>query len=115
VNALRGKRCVPAAHDSRRREAALALLVAATFALAASAATSSIGGSYELDAQIIGAGATTVSGANGLASDVLVGQNNTATLSGANGYTATTGFWSVAVRGGASDRVFEAGFEASTP
>jgi hypothetical protein len=115
VNARRGKRCLPASRDEHRREAALAALVAATFALAAGAATSSIGGSYELDAEIVGAGATTLSGANGLASDVLIGQNNAAVLSGANGYTAATGFWNVAVRGGASDRVFEAGFEASSP
>jgi len=32
-------------------------------------------------------------------------------LSGANGYSAATGFWSVAVRGGASERIFSGGFE----
>jgi len=91
--------------------AALLLCAVAAAPRAASTWTNSIGGSYELDAQVIAAGGASLSGANGLSADTVIGQNNAASLSGANGYSAATGFWSVAVRGGASERIFSGGFE----
>ncbi|HEY2394415.1 MAG TPA: hypothetical protein VGH81_00340 [Rudaea sp.] len=99
----------------RRIIAALLAGSATVLSFEASPETSSIGGSYELQAQIIGAGGATLSGSTGLNVDAAVGQNNATTLSGANGYTAATGFWSVQVQGGASDRIFQDGFEASIP
>ena len=91
--------------------AGLLLCAAIAAPRAASTWTTSIGGSYELDAQIIAAGGASLSGANGLSADAVIGQNNAASLSGANGYSAATGFWSVAVQGGASERIFSSSFE----
>ena len=115
MSAAREKQRVRDACATRRVSAALCSIAAAALALAAHPASTSFGGSYEIDAQVIGAGATTLTGAGGLTSDVVVGQDNAAPLSGANGSAAYGGFWNVAVRGGASDRVFQSGFETATP
>ena len=112
------RRKVIAAGDSspgRTFVTAAWLLATPLLTLAAVSAPSSIGGSYELDAQVIAAGGAPLNGANGLSSDVTVGQDNAATLSGADGYVALTGFWAVAARGGASDRIFQASFDPSGP
>jgi hypothetical protein len=106
-------RDAPNAHVAHCSGALLLALPALAFA--AGASKSSIGGSYELDAQVVAAGGSTLGGANGLSAVVVLGQNNAAALSGANGYAASTGFWSVATQGGASDRIFHGSFESSGP
>lgn len=110
---MKARTCFLAATGRNLSTALLAIVPAC--ALATADGTSSVGGSYELTAQVVAAGGAPLTGANGWSIDVTIGQNNAARLSGANGYSAGTGFWEAAGRGGASDRIFQGSFEPSAP
>jgi hypothetical protein len=66
-------------------------------------------------AQVTGAGGAPLAGANGYSMDAVIGQNNAALLAGTNGLSLAIGFWYVAEQGGATQLIFQNGFEASGP